>query len=79
MAAVLFLAVVGLFVFTVLMVACWQTSCWFFRTILGIPKYPPFYEPPREPLPWYLDDRIKPAAATKIRYPDDRTEPHFGR
>jgi hypothetical protein len=39
-------------------VAGWKTTCWFFRTILGIPKYPPAYEPEAQQLPYYLDDRI---------------------
>jgi hypothetical protein len=65
MATVLFIAVFAFLIFVCVLVMLWQATCWFFRTILSIPKYPPFYKPPGEPLPYYLDDRIKPAPAPR--------------
>lgn len=56
----LFVAIAGIFVCTMLATACWQTACFLMRKLLGIPKYPPSYEAEAQPLPFYLDNRIPP-------------------
>lgn len=59
MALILF-TVGGLFLLLFVAVAGWKLACWGVRTLLGIPRHPPFIEPPAPDLPHYLDDRIAP-------------------
>jgi hypothetical protein len=55
--------VVGILLCTGLVTAFWQLACFLTRKLLGIPKYPPFYEAELQQLPYYLDDRIPPPNA----------------
>jgi hypothetical protein len=52
--------VAGYFGILVVGVAGWKIACWFFRTILDIPEYPPIPAAEVQQLPYYLDDRITP-------------------
>jgi hypothetical protein len=56
----LIILVAGYFGILLVGVAGWKSACWFFRTILDIPKYPPVHEAEVQQLPYYLDDRITP-------------------
>jgi hypothetical protein len=51
----------GIFLFLVMVIAGWKIACWFWRVVLGIPRYPPVAESAALELPPYLDDRITPS------------------
>jgi hypothetical protein len=58
---IIIIVVVGWFGILLVGVAGWKIACWFLRTLLDIPKYPPVHEVEVQHLPYYLGDRISPS------------------